>query len=141
MTSFVNTVIEKMKEMAFINLFLFLFGGVLIIVGTAETIKLFEFTLVMKDEFRWLITGMGFVFILMGIVWAIFKERSQITFPHQPTITNDVPPFYIFHGLEKELRSDAVFQNFEIERVGGTNRNAVYYMWADTYNTIALVRQ
>lgn len=50
----------------------------------------------------------------------------------------DIPPLHTFHGLKPKLRCQPVFQNFRIDRSGETNRNAVYYMWADTYvkNTI-----
>lgn len=130
-TSFIQ---NKMEEVSFTTLFLFLFGAILVVIGTAETIKVVDFTVVIREEFRWLIAGMGFVFILSGMVLAAKKERSI----GGSDSGSNPQPLYTFHGLKPKLRSHAVFQDFKIDKAGGVNRNAVYYMWADadSHNTI-----
>jgi len=140
MAGFTDLIKEKMKEAPFIVLFLFIFGSILVIVGTAKKIVLFGSEIVGIDEFRLLIISMGFIFISVGIMLALVKKSpkeisiSPASSQQPVNIVSDQPPFYTFHGLKSELRSDAVFQHFKINKTTGTNRNAVYYMWADTHS-------
>lgn len=134
MPEFFKFLSKKMEEVSFTTLFLFIFGAVLMVTGTTEKIAILGQSFVIKDEFRWIILVVGIVFILTGIA----KERLPIEGTLNGNGPIKMPPLYTFHGLEENLRSDAVFQDFVIDRSGGTNRNAVYYMWTDTFkqNTI-----
>lgn len=151
--SFWDILKKKVEEMSFI---VFLFGAILVLTGTAENIKIFGQDFATKNEFRLIVTSMGFVFVAIGIILAVVKEkfngrekeqeyakeleilRAEARVKDTQKTKNNFPPLHTFHGLKPELRCQPVFQNFRIDRSGQTNRNAVYYMWADTYvkNTI-----
>lgn len=64
-------------------------------------------------------------------ILAAIKDDVQVK--NIQKIENKLPPLYTFHGLDEEPRVDTILQNFEIDRAGGSNRNAVYYMWTDTF--------
>jgi len=132
------SIIDDKKKVSIDILFLFVFGAILVLFGASSgTIGILGkvFSLPIKDEFRWMIILMGFLFILTGVFLTTKGQRGG-TSEDRGKIS--IPPLYTFHGLKPELRCQPVFQNFRIDRSGETNRNAVYYMWADTYvkNTI-----
>lgn len=123
---------EKMKEVSFITLFFLFFGGVLVVIGSSKSVNL-PGGIDIIDDFRWIIMSMGFLFIITGSIASLKRGKEPIDKNGKL-----FPMLYSFYGLRSDLSSFKIFQDFKIDRSKGTNRNAVYYMWADSYgdNTI-----
>lgn len=64
---------KKAEEMSFI---IFCFGAFLTFIGVIETVTIFEQTFSAKNELRFIIISIGFIFTVVGIVLDSKSNRS-----------------------------------------------------------------